>query len=66
MQKKPSNTREQCAFDRGAFKARMIDAHIIQRSAKTWADMRDERNPHKKGSVERQFWNDGFDSVSLK
>jgi hypothetical protein len=54
MQKKPSNTREQCAFDRGAQYARAC--------LRTGGGGR-AMNPHKKGSVERDFWNEGFDSV---
>lgn len=61
MQNKPSNTREQCAFDSGAFKARMIDAKRFEGFDRARA--RDDRNPHKKGSVEHKFWNEGFDSV---
>lgn len=64
MQKKPSNTREQCAFDRGAFKARMIGASVLSPADETTREkMRDQRNPHKKGSPEYQFWNEGFDSA---
>lgn len=63
MSRKPSNTREQCAFDSGAFKARMIGKHTTCQSKERWSQMRDERNPHKKGSVEHQFWNEGFDNA---
>jgi len=65
MPKKPSNTREQCAFDSGAFKRRMLSGPGIEtvRTAETWRTMRDQRNPHKKGSPEHQFWNEGFDSA---
>lgn len=62
MNKKPSNTREQCAFDSGAFKRKMIGVlppdWVGDRSK-----FRDDRNPHKKGSTEYTFWNEGFDSV---
>jgi hypothetical protein len=67
MKNEPSNTREQCAFDRGAQRARealvcteMMNAGVA--SAQMRAH-RDGRNPHKKGSVEYTFWNEGFDSV---
>jgi hypothetical protein len=51
---KPSNTREQCAFDRGAQMARSGNVPAIKR---------DQHNPHKRGSAEHKFWNEGFDSV---
>lgn len=63
MNRKPSNTREQCAFDAGAFKRRMISPQSYQPTPEAWAQMRDQRNPHKKGSPEHKFWNEGFDSV---
>ena len=56
MQKKPSNTREQCAFDRGQSMGRYNKKYDEKGSDKS-------ANPHKKGSVEHQFWNEGFDSV---
>ena len=62
MQKKPSNTREQCAFDSGAFKARMI-MNLTEPRGKQWEKMRDQRNPHKKGTPEHKFWNEGFDNA---
>ena len=61
MQKKPSNTREQCAFDRGASLARVVKSGVATRSEKQLAERAD--NPHKKGSQEHQFWNEGFDSA---
>lgn len=65
MKKQPSNTREQCAYDSGAFKRRMLPSALVSISSKTWAEIRDARNPHKKGSQEHQFWNEGFDSAQL-
>jgi hypothetical protein len=56
MKKQPSNTREQCAYDRGAGAARAAHGDSAAKAA----------NPHKKESNEWFFWNDGFDSVSLK
>lgn len=64
MQRKPNNTREQCAFDSGAQKARVIYQPELPVTAEQWGEKRDQRNPHKKNSNEWQFWNDGFDSVS--
>lgn len=52
---KPSNTREQCAFDRGA----QAGEHAKRNGGIHGG------NPHKKGSVEYKFWNEGFDSAQL-
>jgi len=41
----------------------MIGKHTTCQSKERWSQMRDERNPHKKGSVEHQFWNEGFDNA---
>lgn len=64
MERKPSNTREQCAFDSGAHKARVIYQPELPVTAEQWAEKRDQRNPHKKNSSEWQFWKDGFNSVT--
>lgn len=69
MQKKPSNTREQCAFDRGVQRARETKQRCLDIGARGMATAdemrahREGRNPHKKGSAEYKFWNEGFDSV---
>jgi len=64
MERTPSNTREQCAFDSGKFKRRMLTGSgRVDHDEASWRKMRDQRNPHKKGSPEHQFWNEGFDSV---
>lgn len=57
MQKKPSNTREQCAFDSGAAMRRKFkrDGGNGENGIPL--------NPHKKGSPEHQFWNEGFDNA---
>lgn len=65
MERTPSNTREQCAFDRGAQLASKMEV-MVDTSEFVDSDIakfRDERNPHKKGSPEHKFWNEGFDSV---
>jgi hypothetical protein len=59
----PSNTREQCAYDSGAHKGGILKQYN-QLSPEEFAAARDARNPHKKGSKEHQFWNEGFDSVA--
>lgn len=61
---KPSNTREQCAWDSGAYKARVIYQPELPMTSAQWGEKRDQRNPHKKGSKERDFWNAGFASVT--
>lgn len=54
-------TREQCAFDSGAAKAKR---HMAQGCFQSDLDTsRRDANPHKKGSVEWKCWNEGFDSV---
>lgn len=65
MQKKPSNTREQCAFDRGAAKARSAKnaMQYLNAGQLEFIGKYRESNPHKKGSPEHQFWNEGFDSA---
>jgi hypothetical protein len=65
MQKKPSNTREQCAFDRGVYNKKLARVASQASAAKVGIveKWREVHNPHKKGSPEHQFWNEGFDSV---
>jgi len=69
MPKKPSNTREQCAFDRGAQRARETKQRCrdmqldVGAAATVISAHREGRNPHKKGSPEHQFWNEGFDNA---
>lgn len=61
MERKPSNTREQCAYDAGRNKA---ERHMSQGCFQSDLDtLRKSANPHKKGSKEWQFWNEGFDSL---
>lgn len=66
MSKEPSNTREQCAWDGGVRLATKMHL-MVDTSEFLDSDVdkfRDQRNPHKKGSKEREFWNAGFDSVT--
>lgn len=62
MSEKPSNTREQCAYDSGASKARIL-LHAGHFGTSTPASARDARNPHKNGTKEHKFWTDGFDGA---
>lgn len=62
MKKMPSNTREQCAYDSGCHKARMV-MNLTAPRDEQWVKWRDQRNPHKKGSAEHEFWNEGFDNA---
>jgi hypothetical protein len=62
---KPSNTREQCAFDRGVYNKKLAVQACQANLAKVGVvdKWREVHNPHKKGSAEHKFWNEGFDSV---